>query len=307
MEINFTVISILIGITLDTLIGDPHRLPHPVRALGNMISFFEKRLNRPPYRVIKGIITWFLLITLVFSFFGVLQSVLAPYKWILSILNGIFFFYCISTRCLVEEGLKVEGLLEKNDIKGARKQLSMIVGRDTDNLPPSKIRSAVVETLSENLSDGVVAPLFFFVIGGIPLMMVYKMINTLDSMVGYKNEKYKDFGFFSAKADDVANFIPARLTALLMIFAEFSKRGLIFIFRYGRCHSSPNSGYPESALAGILNCRLGGPNEYFGKRVEKPYIGDNPRGLTHRDVIKSSLINIKVACLAYLLLIFIMS
>ena len=175
----------------------------------------------------------------------------------------------------------------------------MIVGRDTSQLSETKIRSAVVETLSENLSDGVIAPLLFFAIGGVPLMMCYKMINTLDSMVGYKSERYKDFGYVSAKMDDVANFIPARLIALLLVVVFMSPRALNSIFKYGNSHSSPNSGYPESAMAGVIDARLGGPNDYFGKRVEKPYIGSNSRDLLHKDVICTCFGNGMVSLLAY--------
>ncbi len=305
MEINYTLLTIIIGITLDTIIGDPYWLPHPIRVFGNMISYFEKKFNKGSHKVLKGALTWLSLNSIVFILFLAIQLILNKYELILSIINGIFFFYCISSRCLIHEGLKVEKYLVNNDITGARKQLSMIVGRDTDTLNPSQIRSSVIETLSENLSDGVIAPLFFFAIGGIPLMMVYKMCNTLDSMIGYKNEKYKDFGCFSAKADDVTNFIPARLTALIMIIASFSKRALLFIFKYGKSHSSPNSGYPESAIAGILNCRLGGPNNYFGKTVTKPYIGSNPRPLTHSDIIKTCLVNGVSSFIGYIIVILI--
>ena len=191
----------------------------------------------------------------------------------------------------------------KRDLEGARKQLSMIVGRDTSQLSETKIRSAVIETLAENLSDGVIAPIFFFAIGGVPFMMTYKMINTLDSMVGYKNDRYMKFGYVSAKMDDIANFIPARLTALFIVIISVSVRALKFIFRYGNSHSSPNAGYPESAMAGVLDIRLGGTSNYFGKMVEKPYIGNNDRELLHKDVVNTCLVNAKVSFLAYFVLL----
>ncbi len=302
MEINAPLITIIIGALLDTLVGDPYWLPHPIRVFGNSIAWFEKRLNTSENRQLKGGIAWLLLCGVTYLFFLFLESFFSGSTTLLIAFGAIFFFYGLSNRCLIEEGFKVEKVLQSGDLVAARKQLSMIVGRQTEHLSPTQIRSAVVETLSENLSDGVVAPLFYFAIGGVPLMMAYKMINTLDSMVGYKNDKYRDFGFVSAKMDDVANFIPARLTALLMAIVSLSWRAVQFILKYGNSHSSPNSGYPESALAGVLDCRLGGPNQYFGVMVEKPYIGENPRELTHRDVVNCALINGKVAAICYVIL-----
>lgn len=300
MEISHTFIAVVIGIILDSLIGDPYKLPHPIRLFGNTIAFFEKRFNNGSRKVLKGALVWGTLILTTFFTFWIINFLLSEFPIWQAAFVAIFFFYGISNRTLIVEGLKVERTLNKGNLVLARENLSMIVGRDTKNLSATKIRSAVIETLSENLSDGVVAPLFYFAIGGIPAMMTYKMINTLDSMVGYKNEKYKDFGCFSAKADDVANFIPARVTAFLMALLSFSFRSFSFIFKYGRSHSSPNSGYPESALAGILDCRLGGPSEYFGKVVEKPYIGESSREITHSDVVKTCFVNGKVAAVCYI-------
>ncbi|MFI3243515.1 MAG: adenosylcobinamide-phosphate synthase CbiB [Akkermansia sp.] len=303
MELTPTLITLVIGITLDCLVGDPYWLPHPIRVYGHAIAFLEKRLNKGASRKLKGALCWLLLMGMVLAFFTALQYLLAPYELLLAIVNGIFFYYALSNRCLIQEALKVERVLNTGDLPAARKQLSMIVGRDTSQLSPTQIRAATVETTAENLSDGVIAPLFFFLLGGIPLMMAYKMVNTLDSMVGYKNERYADFGYVSAKLDDVANWIPARLTALLMVMVSGSWRALRFIARYGHAHSSPNAGFPEAALAGILDCRLGGASTYFGQIVEKPYIGENARELTHRDVIRSCWVNAKVAALATLILI----
>ncbi len=303
MEINIALTVVVIGALLDTLIGDPYWLPHPIRLFGDLISWFEKRLNSGSNRVLKGGASWFILCASTYIVFAFIELVFI-YNTVLTIAFGaIFFFYGLSNRCLIEEGFKVEKTLRNGDLEGARKQLSMIVGRETKELSPTQIRSAIIETLSENLSDGVVAPLFYFAIGGIPLMMFYKMINTLDSMVGYKSDRYRDFGFVAAKMDDVANFIPARLTAILMALVSLSYRAIEFALKYGKSHSSPNSGYPESALAGVLDCRLGGTNVYFNTIVEKPYIGENPRDLTHRDVVICALINGKVAALCYLILI----
>jgi adenosylcobinamide-phosphate synthase len=169
------------------------------------------------------------------------------------------------------------------------------------------VRTAVLETLAENLSDGVIAPLFFYAVGGVPAMLAYKMVNTLDSMIGYKNERYKDFGWFAARLDDVLNFLPARITSFLMVFVTFSWRGLKFTFKYGRQHASPNSGYPEAALAGILNCRLGGPNYYSGKLVVKPYIGDNNRTVSDTDVYKACVINFASVIFFILLIVIVTS
>lgn len=299
---NYPLIAFVVAIITDCLIGDPYSMPHPIRLFGNAIAAVEKRLNKGHQRKIKGGIAWILLIAACFACFYMAEYLLFPYPILQAIFTAIFVYYGLSARCLIDEGLKVERILAQGDVEGARKQLSMIVGRDTTNLSPTQIRSAVIETLAENLSDGVIAPLFFFTIGGVPLMMTYKMINTLDSMVGYKNERYKDFGFVSAKMDDVANFIPARLTALLMVVLSMRYRVVLFVLKYGNKHASPNAGYPESAMAGILNCRLGGPNDYFGKRVEKPYIGTTPRDLTHKDVLTTCFTNGIVSLTAYIII-----
>jgi adenosylcobinamide-phosphate synthase len=177
-------------------------------------------------------------------------------------------------------------------LEKGRAQLSRIVGRDTAQLDAQEIRTAALETLAENLSDGVIAPLFWYMLLGIPGMAAYKMINTLDSMIGYKTERYKDFGCWAAHIDDVANWIPARLTALLMVLVAGRPGLLGFVHKYGRQHASPNSGYPESALAGILNCRFGGTHTYFGQEFYKPYIGHNDRPLTTQDARRAIRINI---------------
>ena len=165
------------------------------------------------------------------------------------------------------------------------------MGRDTSNLNGQQIRTATLETIAENLSDGVIAPLFYYFILGVPGAVAYKMINTLDSMIGYKSNRYKIFGRFAAKLDDVANFVPARITAFLMLVVTIKLGGLGFVFREGKKHSSPNSGYPEAALAYILDCQFGGPNYYEGKLVEKPYIGNNRRILTTKDLKTASYVN----------------
>ena len=289
------LIPLLGGLLLDALIGDPHRLPHPIRLFGRIISWCDRQFNRGNHRKAKGVFVALGLVVSVFAVFTTIEWLLDEYTTAKNILNTILFFFAIANRSLISEAMKVEKLVMKGDIPAARKQLSWIVGRDTSRLTAKQIRTATLETLAENLSDGVIAPLFFYALGGIPLIMAYKMVNTMDSMIGYKNEKYRDFGWFAARIlDDTANFIPARLTALLMVLVPPSRRGFRFIRPYAQCHSSPNSGYPESALAGILDCRFGGPNVYQGKLVEKPYIGENDRDLTHADVRRACFINLRV-------------
>ena len=176
-------------------------------------------------------------------------------------------------------------------LEAGRKQVGRIVGRDTSELSAIEIRTAALETLAENLSDGVIAPLFWYAVAGVPGMLAYKMVNTLDSMIGYRNERYRDFGCVAAHIDDIANYLPARLTALLMVIAS-GHIGLIkFVKKFGREHASPNSGYPEAAMAGILDCRFGGPHNYFGEMVDKPFIGVTQRDFSTADVIKAININ----------------
>ena len=217
-------------------------------------------------------------------------------------IDTILIFYCLAGTTLIREVRQVFLAVERS-LEDGRRQVSRIVGRDTSELSAQEIRTAALETLAENLSDGVIAPLFWLAIGGVPGMMAYKMVNTLDSMIGYRTERYKDFGCWAARIDDVANYIPARLTALLMIVASGRLRLFSFVAKYGHQHASPNSGYPESALAGILNCRFGGPHYYFGEWFDKPYIGDNERELTTADMYKAIRINRMAEVLSILLLL----
>lgn len=298
------LIPLLAGFVLDALIGDPHFLPHPIRLFGHAISFGEKRLNSGKHRKLKGALLAILLIGLSFTFFFVLLKSLEGYSYFFLVVSTVFVFYGLANHSLIYESLKVIKILDKDGIVAGRKQLSMIVGRDTAKLSKHQIRTAVLETLAENLSDGVIAPLFFYAVGGVPAMMAYKMANTLDSMIGYKSERYKNFGWFAAKFDDVLNFIPARLTAFLMALITLSWRGLKFIFKYGRKHASPNAGYPEAALAGILNCRFGGPNIYHGQLVEKPFIGECEREVSTKDVRKACGVNFFVTLVSVALFTF---
>ena len=212
-------------------------------------------------------------------------------------------FYCLANKTLVREGKAVFKVLHSEGLQAGRKRLSWIVGRETNKLSEQQIRVATFETMSENLSDGVIAPLFYFLILGVPGAMAYKMINTLDSMIGYKNDRYIKFGKFAAKLDDVVNFIPARITAVLMLLVQFKMKGISFVLKQGKKHSSPNAGYPEAALAYILNCRFGGPNYYHGKLVDKPFIGHNNREIKHYEIKMVSAVNYKVSMLFVLLII----
>lgn len=289
MDSKIIWVPLLAGYVLDLLLGDPRWLPHPVRLFGNMIAFGEKRLNKGAHRLLKGAIMTSLLCLGVYAFFYYMQEILPV--WARYIFNTIFVFYGLANKSLLDEGKAVYYTLYHQGLEAGRKRLSWIVGRDTSKLQENQIRVAVLETLSENLSDGVIAPLCFYAVGGVPAMMLYKMINTLDSMIGYKSERYLYFGRFAARLDDAANYVPARITAFLMVIVTASQRGWKFILKYGHQHASPNSGYPESALAGIMNCRFGGPNVYHGVLVEKPYIGENQREIKHEELRKVMFIN----------------
>ncbi len=278
-------IALLIGWILDVVFGDPVRLPHPVVWFGKMISFGEKRLNKGQHRKLKGALLAVGLIALVFcATWAIRKSCLMFHVSCLMLFDAIVVFYCLAGTTLIREVRQVFLSLDRS-LEEGRAQVARIVGRDTSELSAQEVRTAALETLAENLSDGVIAPLFWLAVLGTPGMLAYKMVNTLDSMIGYHTERYLQFGCWAAHIDDVANYIPARLTALLMIFFTSSPfRHFTFIRKYGRHHASPNSGYPEAALAGILDCRFGGPHKYFGEVFDKPYIGENDRELTTADM-----------------------
>jgi adenosylcobinamide-phosphate synthase len=289
--VYYSVIGLLIGFTLDQLLGDPEKLPHPIVGFGHLISFGEKRLNKGKYLFAKGAIMTLILVTSIYLATKLFINITTNYNYIFNLLlTAIIAFYCLSARTLRSEVRQVFEALEQSTDAG-RKQLSRIVGRDTATLQPQQIRSAALETLAENLSDGVIAPLFWFALLGAPGMMAYKMINTLDSMIGYKNDRYFYFGKFAARLDDVANYIPARITAFIMLLSANKLSKTDFVIKNWNKHSSPNSGYPEAALAAILNCRFGGPNSYFGKIVDKPFIGSNDRLLQTADMFTAVKVN----------------
>ena len=318
--------SLLIGWLLDLLIGDPQKWPHPVVWFGKMIAACEHQYNKGAHRKLKGALIAIGLILFVFALtwllrYGIISlhrtdtDLLGLSSWtvaksvsvrvypMLIFFDALAIFYCLAGTTLIREVRAVFLALDRS-LEEGRKQVARIVGRDTSELSAQEVRTAALETLAENLSDGVIAPLFWLAILGVPGMLTYKMVNTLDSMIGYKTERYKDFGCWAAHIDDVANYIPARLTALLMVAPLLSpqlggrllaqpslpqsgevRRGLLrFVAKYGRNHASPNSGYPEAALAAILDCRFGGPHYYFGELFNKPYIGTNDRPLTTEDM-----------------------
>ncbi len=285
------ILPLLIGFALDCLLGDPRWLPHPIRLFGWAIASLERKFNQGRYKKLKGSLTSAMLVfgiwILLFEVFRILEQFPVVYIVIASV--GVF--YGLANRSLIYESWLVIKALKNDGLEAGRKQLSFIVGRDTSNLTEQQIRIAVLETMAENLSDGVIAPLFYYALGGVPLMFAFKMASTLDSMIAYKNKRYKDYGWFAARLDDLLNLIPARLTAFLMVLVSFSWSGLLHIFRYGYKHSSPNAGYPEAALAGILKCRFGGPNVYHEKLVEKPFIGHIKKTITTHDFWLTAYIN----------------
>lgn len=275
----------------DRLLGDPEGWWHPVVSFGKAIAAGERRLNRGEQRRSKGAIFSLALIVGTYLATALLLGLAGMISEPLRIaLVAVGVFYCLAGKTLASEVRMVFEAVERSTEAG-RQQVSRIVGRDTSRLSPQEIRTAALETLSENLSDGVIAPMFWFLLLGLPGMMAYKMVNTLDSMIGYRSERYRDFGACAARIDDVANFVPARLTACLMLLVSGKWRHWDFVRRYGRAHASPNSGYPESALAAILDCRFGGTHDYFGQPVEKPYIGTNDRLLTSADMERAVRIN----------------
>ena len=286
---------LLLGWLLDLVLGDPSWLPHPVVGFGKMIAFCEHRLNKGSHRILKGALVAVCLIAGVFIL--TLSIIHLPSSIIhlpSSIISALLIFYCLAGTTLIREVRAVFRAVDRS-LEEGRVQVARIVGRDTSELSAQEVRTAALETLAENLSDGVIAPLFWLAILGVPGMLAYKMVNTLDSMIGYKTERYKDFGCWAAHIDDIANYIPARLTALLMVLPHAMVSGqwsmITFVRHYGRHHASPNSGYPEAALAGILNCRFGGPHYYFGELFDKPFIGENERELTTDDMKKAVRVN----------------
>lgn len=291
---------LLIAVFLDFVLGDPPTWPHPIRFIGWMIRRFENLIRKQ--RVINLKVGGFLLVLLSLSTVFIISTLLLLIAGLIhpmaKLVVSIYLIYTsLAAKCLAVEVKKVYKSLMDDDIKMSRKLLSYLVGRDTSELSKNEVTRAAIETVAENTVDGVLAPLFYFMVGiliGMPveLMVIYKVVNTLDSMVGYIQEPYKDIGYASAKLDDLANYIPARLGSLLMliagIFLGFSgKNGLRILIRDRRNHKSPNCGYPEAVAAGLLNIQLGGTNRYFGEILHKPTIGDDINKLEPNHIIRT--------------------
>lgn len=277
-------IMIAVAFILDLLLGDPHSWPHPIKAIGYLIAWLTKLFNKASYSENKrkwlGALTWGITVGgtgLITSLIMRLSSV----NYYLYLIVGTYLSYtCLSTRQLAIEAKKIMKSLQQNNLVKARKQVGMIVGRDTKQLSAEQVTKATIETVAENTSDGVIAPLLFLALGGPVCGMMYKAINTLDSMVGYRNEKYRAFGEVSAKIDDLANYIPARLTWLFLIISSWilrddTKEAITVGERDCKNHLSPNSAFSEAVVAGALHLQLGGPHYYFGELVKKPYIGND--------------------------------
>ncbi len=293
-------LDIALAFFLDLIVGDPRWLPHPVILIGRFIERAELVIRRngdsPRMEYVKGsilvVVTIALTVAVVSLVIQAVTGVSGEDGFWMKLLLIVLASTTLATRGLIASASAVFQALESDDIDIARRRLSMIVGRDTENLDTQGIQKATIETLSENLSDGVIAPLFYLALGGLPLAMAYKAVNTMDSMIGYRNHKYRYFGYTAARLDDIANFIPARLTGMLIAFASFLylalrniraaaavfSRSLRVMILEGRKHPSPNSGFPEAAIAGALGMRVGGPSFYKGRLVEKPYIGTDSSG-----------------------------
>jgi adenosylcobinamide-phosphate synthase len=279
---------VLVAFFLDLVLGDPRWLPHPIRGIGWMIGRTETVLRRfarsPRSEKRAGVLLVMLIVLLVYAFSALLLFLASSASSLLGFIIAVLLAYTtLAARDLSRSARNVLVYLEGGDIAGARLALSMIVGRDTADLDEQGITRAVVETVAENTSDGVIAPLFYLALGGPALAMAYKAVNTLDSMVGYNNAAYKNFGWAAARLDDLANFVPARISAVLLSLAAWCLPGASgrdafrISLRDGRKHASPNSGYPEAAVAGALGLRLGGPSAYGGLISDKPSIGDGLR------------------------------
>ena len=293
--ISYHLIAFLAGTILDRRVGDPPKAPHPVRLIGALIVGLEKKLypKEPGNKNLRARGAILVLIVLILT--GVLTAALTVGAYLIHPVCGmtietILTCYLLAAKSLRDESMKVYDALSAHDLEGARTAVSMIVGRETANLDEAGVARAAVETVAENASDGVIAPMFYACIGGPILGWLYKAVNTMDSMIGYHNDRYEDFGRFAAKTDDVVNYLPARLAALLMIAVSpaGSRSNAWRIFKRDRKnHKSPNSAQTESACAGALGVQLGGPSVYFGRQVDKPTIGDATRAIQPEDIKNS--------------------
>lgn len=294
-----TLIALIIGFLLDLLLGDPYWLPHPIRLIGNLISKIETILriichNTQKSEILSGGILVFIVLTLSTGAPFLILFILYKYiPWLGVLVESIMCYQILATKCLKVESMRVYQSLKKGDLEDARYQVSMIVGRDTKILDETGVTKAAVETIAENTSDGVIAPMIYIAIGGATLGFLYKAVNTMDSMVGYKNEKYLYFGRCAAKLDDLINYLPARISAIMMIlacpFAGLDAKSAFKIFkRDSRNHASPNSAQTEAVCAGALKVQLAGDAYYFGKLYKKQTIGDNVSPIEIEDIKRAN-------------------
>ena len=295
MKLMTAIMPIIIGFVIDSFIGDPYNLPHPIRLIGRLISKLEKFIRRRFRNLHAGGV--FLALTVIFIS-AVVPFFILYFYYRLNIIfgiliEGIFCYYLIAPKCLRNESMKVYSAIKIKDTEKARKAVSMIVGRDTQCLDESGIIKAAVETVAENTSDGITAPIMYMSLGGAVFGFIYKAVNTMDSMIGYKNDKYINLGRFAAKLDDAFNFIPSRLTAAVMILSAYilgmnGKNAFRIWKRDRRKHASPNSAQTEAVCAGALEIRLAGDAYYFGKLHKKEYIGDDIRPIENEDIRRAN-------------------
>lgn len=322
----YHIFAFIAGFVLDLLIGDPHFIPHPVRLIGSLISFLDKRLNcdakynisEKKLNLIKYKRGMLLVFAVIFATFTMsVIIIVAAYSINLYagvIAEAVMTWQILATKCLRVESMRVYDALRTDGVDAGRRAVSMIVGRDTSVLDAAGVTRAAVETIAENTSDGVIAPMLYTAIGGPVLGFVYKAVNTMDSMIGYKNDKYMYFGRFAARLDDVVNFIPARISAYMMIVAafiggrQFDGQNAYRIFKRDRFnHASPNSAQTESVCAGALRVQLAGDAVYFGKLVKKKYIGDRLREIEYEDIKRANRLMYITAFLCELLSVAVMS
>ena len=288
-------LALALGFLIDVLLGDPHSLPHPVVAIGKLIAALEKTLRRlfpatPAGERWAGGVLWLLTVSISGGVpFALLYACAHVSPWLRLAVESLMCWQILAARSLRDESMKVYAALKTGDLEKSRYAVSMIVGRDTQYLDEQGVTRAAVETVAENCSDGVIAPLFFLALGGAPLGFFYKAVNTMDSMLGYVEPPYKDIGFFPAKLDDVFNYLPARLSALLMLLGGGllgmdMKEGWRIYRRDRHNHASPNSAQTESVCAGLMGLRLAGDAVYHGVLHKKPYIGDARREITPEDI-----------------------
>ncbi len=290
------VIILLIALILDFIFGDPQKGFHPIITIGRLIKFLEKRLLKDNYTEARKRVNGFIIVFAISTIVSAVSYLVIFYSFRIdmilgNIISAVILYFMICNGSMISHAKKIIAAIDDNNLKDSRKEVGKIVGRDTSSLDSKDLIRATVESLAENTSDGLIGPLFFYLIGGVPAAFLYKAVNTLDSTIGYRNQKYKDFGFFSAKFDDVLNYLPARITALISCFLSFLVGGRIIstfkiIKRYSSQHASPNSGFPESAFAGALGLRFGGINYYFGRSKVTPYIGEGNKIFDITDIRK---------------------